>query len=318
MSYVYFPSDAEATPKVALYDLDGTLIVSKSGRRYPTSVSDVLFASDDIPQLFEARRRDGWTVAIVTNQSRWSDPDIQSKVSYVLNVLKAINGWTPHCLVSTASHRAKDDPHRKPARGLYDVLLSKMGLTHDAIVETYVCGDAVGSEDEYPPYTWSDSDKKFADAIGARFVRPLDEFPPQRGPPTPPEGTLELVLLVGNPGSGKSTTGRRYMFRGYAHIEQDFFKTGAGTLEAAETALARYKSVVVDATHASRKNRTPYYELAKRYKARVVVYWHARDGRPFNAATRQNPVPEIAYAVYSKHFEDPRDDGVPCYLKIVG
>jgi hypothetical protein len=229
-------------------------------------------------------------------------------------VLKAINGWSPHCLVSTASYRAKDDPHRKPARGLYDVLLDKIGLTRDAIVDAYMCGDAVGPDDPYLPYRWGDTDKKFADAIGARFVRPLDEFPPA---PAPSAGTQELVLLVGNPGSGKSTTARNYMIRGYIHVEQDFFKTSAGTYTVAETALASKKSVVIDATHASRKHRVPYYDLAKKYNVRTVVYWHARDGRPFNDA-RPKPVPEVAYAVYSKYFEDPRDDGVPCYLKIMG
>jgi hypothetical protein len=38
--------------------------------------------------------------------------------------------------------------------------------------------------------------------------------------------------------------------------------------------------------------------------------WHVRDGRPFNAL-REKPVPEVAYAMYSKHFVDPRQGDVP-------
>ncbi len=45
----------------------------------------------------------------------------------------------------------------------------------------------------------------------------------------------------------------------------------------------------------------------------VRIAWHIRDGRPYNAL-RVKPVPEVAYSVYSKRFEDPRLDGVPVSL----
>jgi hypothetical protein len=38
----------------------------------------------------------------------------------------------------------------------------------------------------------------------------------------------------------------------------------------------------------------------------VRIFWSIRDGRPFNAL-RAEPVPEIAYAIYTKNFETPTE-----------
>jgi hypothetical protein len=88
-------------------------------------------------------------------------------------------------------------------------------------------------------------------------------------------------------------------------VEQDVTKTAAATMKAVKGAIAT-QSVVVDATHSSVKNRAPYIVLAKERGYRVRILWHVKDGRPWNAQ-RPKPVPEIAYAVYSKYFEEPTE-----------
>jgi bifunctional polynucleotide phosphatase/kinase len=166
-----------------------------------------------------------------------------------------------------------------------------------------MCGDAAGPTDPCPAYRWASSDAEFATAIGAQFLRPCDVFAVE---PVPVSASAqqELVLLVGNPGSGKSTTSRSLAGLGYIHIEQDTLKNKAETLKVAKATLATGKSVVVDATHASSENRAPYIQLAKSLNIPYRILWHIRDGRPFNSL-REKPVPEIAYAMYSKHFVDP-------------
>jgi predicted kinase len=110
---------------------------------------------------------------------------------------------------------------------------------------------------------------------------------------------------MGNPGSGKSTTGRYIAARGYVHIEQDVAGSKTAVKKAAEAALARGQSVVLDATHGSEANRSIYEELAAELKIPFQILWHIRDGRPFNAL-REKPVPEVAYAIYSKYFVAPK------------
>jgi len=62
------------TNKLYLFDVDGTLIVSKSGRRWASSATDWVFRVS--PHMFQELADDGWTVVLITNQSTWkTSPD---------------------------------------------------------------------------------------------------------------------------------------------------------------------------------------------------------------------------------------------------
>lgn len=296
MSYHIFPSSQPVTgTKLALFDVDGTLVLSKTGRRWAADADDWIFAGP-IPAVLKRYHDDGYTVALVSNQSEWQLGDTtRAKFQSILDALTAANGWAPWCLVATAKTKERDAVYRKPGRGLYDLLLTKLVFMPTALE---MCGDAVGPSDPFPPFRWSDSDYGFAVAIGAVFKRPVDVF----GTCAPAPATKqELIILVGNSGSAKSSTARRFAAAGYEHLEQDVIGTKAAVVKAARAALAAKKSVVVDATHSSTANREPLIKLAVNAKIPYRILWHIRDGRACNAL-REKPVPEVAYAVYSKHF----------------
>ena len=310
MAYKIFPSTQirfEDRPyRLALFDLDGTLIVSKSGKRWAADGDDWVFRGD-VPSVLQRYATDGWTVAIVTNQSEMSRARSTagplSKINSVLTALFTANAWAPWCLVATGA--PSEATYRKPGRGLYDLLLST--LEHPTVNEVMMCGDAAGPASPRPEYRWSDSDAQFATAIGASFNTPDTIFGLNAAEP---KSVRELVILVGNMGSGKSSSARRFAEAGYIHCEQDILGSTRATLRTATAGLENGKSVIVDASHATSKHRLPYIELARKHSVAVRILWHIRDGRPYNA-TREKPVPEIAYAVYSKRFEDPRHDGIP-------
>jgi bifunctional polynucleotide phosphatase/kinase len=310
MSFFVFPSTSTVAisatnNRIALFDVDGTLILSKSGRRFGSDAGDWVFASNNVVSHLNSLNQAGWIVALVSNQSDWTKSEApKQKLESLLRVFQAANGWAPWCLVGTATIKQKDTLYRKPGRGLYDVLLTQLGITAAAVSELTMCGDAAGAEDVNPAYRWAHSDREFATNIGAVFSRPVDVFPVAPALVASVPSTQELVILVGNPGSGKSTTGRSLAAAGYVHVEQDTLKNKAETLKVAKATLATGKSVVVDATHGSADNRAPYIELAKKLGISCKIMWHVRDGRPFNAL-REKPVPEVAYAMYSKHFVDP-------------
>jgi bifunctional polynucleotide phosphatase/kinase len=294
MTYQLFESTQpliEGSKRLYLMDIDGTIVTSASGRRWASSADDWVFLGP-VPQTLQELRFHGWTIALITNQSAWS-PIAEAKILSILAALQTANGWAPWCLVATSSRKEHDTVYRKPGRGLYDVLLTRIG----SVSVVQMCGDAVGPADPFPPYRWSDSDAAFAATIGATFVRPCDLF----GSCLVPTPTEKLVILMGSPGSGKSTTARRLVAAGYVHIEQDAFSSKSAVLKAVKAALAAGSSVVVDATHGSDKNREPYMALAP---SRIL--WHVRDGRPFNAL-RPAPVPEVAYAIYAKYFVRPAE-----------
>jgi len=178
------------------------------------------------------------------------------------------------------------------------MFLKQTGLQASDI-NVKMCGDAIGPDHPYPPFRWASSDFEFAKAIGAEFVEPpvYDAITATLGVPD-----KRIVLLVGNPGSGKSSFAREIakQYPHVKHIEQDVLKTPAAVRKTVVAELTAGNSVIVDATHASAKSREPYTQLGHP----VTVVWFVRDGRPWNAL-REKPVPEVAYAVYSKHFEEP-------------
>lgn len=318
--YAYFPSTQQlpTSKRIFLLDIDGTLILSKSGRKWADTPTDWMWTHPGFPALLAEKSKNS-LIVLVTNQSMWTHEGSQApaKIASILAALEAANGWRPACLIATATTKQKDTVYRKPAKGLYDVLLKELGWEVADVASNEMCGDAVGAEDPNPAYRWANSDYRFAEAIGATFVRPC---PYDLGlptlPPPAPSTRRELVICVGNPGSGKTTTAVSLADAGYTHVQQDITKTAAATLKAVKSALTittttkmiTTGSVVVDATHGSVKNRAPYIALAKEHGVHMRILWHVRDGRPWNALrSPQKPVPEIAYAVYSKHFEAPTD-----------
>jgi DNA 3'-phosphatase len=313
MSYKVFPSTQPSfgadSPthrlRLALFDLDGTLVASKSSRRWAENGDDWIFQGD-VPAVLQRYATDGWTVVIISNQSKWNAADkaAQNKISTVLDALFAANAWAPWCLVATGA--PSESVYRKPARGLYDVLMREMGAT--AVTDAFYCGDAAGADAARLEYRWAASDREFAAAIGARFLTPDAVFGLSAAVPA---ATQEIAVLVGNMGSGKSTTARALVAAGYIHCEQDKLKTPAAMKKAVRAALAAGKSVVVDATHATAETRAPYLGIGLELRVPVRILWHIRDGRPYNEVRVEGHVPAVAYAMYSKRFEDPRLDDVP-------
>ena len=285
--HIYSSTQPATSPKLLLLDLDGTLITSKSGAPFGAKgEDDWIFLGPTIPEQLQRFHDEGWTMAIVTNQSNWQvSPAPKAKIESVLAKLTEINGWAPYCLVATATKKQKDTVYRKPGRGLFDKFMELTGSP--SFREKMMCGDAVGPLDPYPPYRWSDSDRLFAEAIGARFVRPCDLLAAPLDPLNYIDAhELQIVLMMGNQGSGKSSGARHIVEKtsgNFVHLEQDVVGSKAKMLRAAREALKAGKSPIVDATHGSATNRAPYLLLAAELGVPCKILWFIRDGRPFNA-----------------------------------
>ena len=125
--------------------------------------------------------------------------------------------------------------------------------------------------------------------------------------------TQTMFILVGMPGSGKSTFYQQNLQpRGWDHANQDTLKTQASMLAVIRNALSTGHSIAVDATNPSLERRREYLDLAIQYKVPTMILYFVRNGYEWNKL-RPNPVPNIAYNMYYKKLVEPSTalDGVP-------
>jgi AAA domain len=90
-------------------------------------------------------------------------------------------------------------------------------------------------------------------------------------------GTMELVVVIGLQGAGKSTFTRANFAEGYVHISRDLLRNNRHPslrqLQLIEEALREGCSIVVDNTHATVADRAPIIALGCQYGARILGYY---------------------------------------------
>ncbi|GLE04383.1 hypothetical protein PINS_up013313 [Pythium insidiosum] len=331
--------------KIAAFDLDGTLIVTKSGKRFAQDASDwKLFHPTHVVKKLQQLTRDGVLVVILSNQNgvakgKTTAREVQTKLAAVAKRI----GVPVVILFAT-----KDDLMRKPRVGAWTWLRRELGGGEEEIAvdeqASFYCGDAAGR----PKVTgrskdFAATDFKFALNVGIAFHTPealflastqrihtrselweLD-FDPRTLPVTgaDAEPTLtpssarltsnakELVVLVGPPASGKSHLAKRYERAGYVVISQDELKTAAKCKSACMAALDNGSNVVIDNTNRDPRSRQDWTALAKQagVPARCCVLDVpkplAMHLNTYRMLTSSKDIPDIAIHTFFKNFVAP-------------
>jgi len=125
----------------------------------------------------------------------------------------------------------------------------------------------------------------------------------------------EMIILIGPPGSGKSTFCSKYLIPyGYEWVNQDTLKTREKCQEAAEAALSAGRSVVVDNNNYKIENRAGFINIAKKLNVRcrcfhfqtsVEMAKHMNIVREKKSKGTQARIPEMAYKMYTSSFTKP-------------
>jgi predicted kinase len=135
----------------------------------------------------------------------------------------------------------------------------------------------------------------------------------QRGVADSTAAPLEVVVLVGLPGSGKTTLYRERYAATHVHVSRDLLKNASNAPRRQEAlivdALAAGRSVVVDNTHPRRADRAAVIAIARRHGARVVAVHLAAPTRVCLARNAQREgaarVPPVAIFAAAKRLEPP-------------
>lgn len=285
--------------KLAMFDMDWTLIKPTEGRKFPKDISDWEWLRPSVPEKVKSYYEKGYAIAIFTNQSKsW-------KRDMIVNVLTSLN-------IPCTAVIAFDKSYYKPDRRMFDAFIGK----HDFdTVKSFFVGDALGRASDF-----ADSDKKFAEAIGVKVMSPEDIFPfPKRidSKPKPrlqPSSVQEVVIMVGYPGSGKSTLAKQIFGSSpnYVIIDGDTHKTSAKMIKLGQKAIKEGKSVVFDATNGSKERRAEYITLAREncISARCIHMNTTMEESLArnNARSPSKVVPKVAFYTYRKRFEQPNSD----------
>jgi len=281
----------------AIFNLEGTLITSKNGGHYnlnDLSSNFILLGESSIIETLEELHREKFLIIIYSkNNIIWSVEKYFKK-----KLLVPIHFVQVKDIVS---------------------YVHSLKIPFDYNVSVY-SGPNVGPNDPYPPYRSSNIDRVIAQRLNFKFIRPIDLF----GQYTlQPSLTQEMLLMMGMPGSGKSTQASMLIQKDSRYIACD---TDAMpnynrdlTLKCSEENLLKGKSVIVLALNQNSAKRNDFIKIAHSLGVPVRIAWFIRDGRPFNkyrGTTKEvktllsthyhkKPVPNSVYEKYIREFEEP-------------
>ena len=129
---------------------------------------------------------------------------------------------------------------------------------------------------------------------------------------------MEVVILVGLPGSGKTSFFQSRFAATHAHVSKDLLPSardkGARQIGLVEAALRAGRPVVVDNTNPRVVDRAPLVAAARRNGARVVVYFlDTTRGECLRRNRRREGrarVPDVAVHVAASRLQPPsREEG---------
>ena len=286
-------NNAELRPKMASFDYDWTLVNPKEGKTFPVSIDDWVWLYPNVPTKLIEYYENGYMIVIFTNQSKkWKYEQIQQ-------VLKQLE--IPLFIII-----ATDKSDYKPNPILFNILDCKIDKN-----ESFFVGDALGRKSDY-----ADSDKVFAENINIKWFSPEDIFLDKSQtfelPVIPLSTNPEIIIMVGYPGSGKTTIADNICKNdNYIHISGDIYKTTSKMKKAALEYILQKKSIIFDATHSSIKKRLEFINFGNKYKYEIKCV-HVTTSLEISYKrnkTRKDEkqVPKIAYSVYKKYYEEPTE-----------
>lgn len=279
-------------------DYDHTLVVPKSGGTFARNLADWRWYSPTVPEQLRRWYAAGYMLVIFTNQTK------DFKIAQIREVLEATGIPMFVCI-------GIDKATRKPERVLWEMFEAWVrggAVPVWKLGASIFVGDALGR-----PGDWSDTDRLFAERVGfGKIMGPEDVFGGSRSTSaTPMANPRDVWIMVGPPGSGKSTAAAGLAGDKMTVIHGDEYKTAAKMLAAAAAVVAADpdRGIIFDATHPSKASREPYIRFAQERgrPVKCAVMTTPVDVAAARNRARERPIPDVAYAVFRKRYEPPEE-----------
>ncbi|QRW14466.1 bifunctional polynucleotide phosphatase/kinase [Ceratobasidium sp. AG-Ba] len=300
--------EPKASPKVALFDLDDTLITRKSGKKFSDDPTDWKLWTENVGERLKKAAADGFAIVVVTNQAGLPVKGREEKWKTKIPMIAESAFKDIPFRVFAAKEK---DGFRKPMLGMWDALVQQFKQESVTIDKSasFMVGDAAG---RIRPKDFSAADRKLAENIGLKFYTPEEFFKGQKVELPPLDGfhpskqkfsdslpalistsaSPEVVLFVGPPGCGKSTIFKRHFASaGYVHVNQDTLGSKPKCVKEVDRVLSQHGKCVVDNTNRDKAARAEYIAIAKKHGAGVrcvhfdvpiELAWHNNMYRAFH------------------------------------
>ncbi|XP_054720031.1 uncharacterized protein F21D5.5-like [Uloborus diversus] len=295
---IFTPAYMKGAEKVAAFDLDHTIITTKTGKVFPTDTNDWRIMFPETPGKLKKLASDGYKIVFFTNQKgisrgKTSAPDFKKKVERIIQRL----GIPIQALVSTGHGK-----YRKPNTGMWDYFVQKCNQNVPVDLDSCVyVGDAAGRPEKWAPKKKKDfscADRLFALNVGIKFFTPEEFFLGEKPAPYKmpifdprnignvplavkceplPKTELssesiaasqsEVVVFVGFPAAGKSHFASFYLIpNGYVHINRDSLGSWQKCVSECTKALSKGLKVVIDNTNPDVESRARYIDCSKKFR----------------------------------------------------
>ena len=212
--------------KMAIFDYDWTLVKPKSNGTFSKNENDWVWLTKNVPIVIKEYYKKGYSINIISNQRR----NYVMKEKEISNALNTLN--IPVCYII-----ANDNINAKPNINMFHILTNNKKWESK---KSFYVGDALGRQGD-----WSDVDKKFAENIGIKYYSPDELFSIKESNyiDIKESNSQEIIVMVGYPGSGKSTIANKYNKEKYKVISGDEFITSKKMIKGSEKYLSNgYKT----------------------------------------------------------------------------
>ena len=273
--------------KIASFDLDSTLIKTKSGKKFQENKDDWQWCYPNVKKVLNVCATKFDAIIIVSNQAGIKSDDTKlkdfknkiEKIEYDLLSEYPDVSFQIYCALF-------HDVYRKP----FPTLLENFKFDRS---KSFYCGDAAGR-----PQDHSDCDIKFSYNLRIPFktpeniflndktskgvltysIKPFNDDVINNKPYTLTDlKQNELIIMVGFPASGKSHTVKllseylKMFCRKYEVISMDTLKTKIKMYKMINPAVTNNKTVIVDNTNLDIKTRTEIIDYVKKINSSYFV-----------------------------------------------